>query len=101
MVKGVLTQLAKKFTWYDWIHKVKKEAKTRLKISQLLALAPKNDPFYVGSKGDLTKAEWVAKVYELMKKPKECHIRAMHYWLVSRRDIKKPDGTHAVRKHGE
>ena len=61
-------------------------------IAELLALSPSHDPFYVGSKGDLAKAKWIAKIYRRMGAPTECHIRRVHYWMVARANIKKPDG---------
>jgi hypothetical protein len=85
-----MIQLQKQQSWYDQIKEAKR--KTRFKIKELLALSPNRDPFYVGSDYDREKAEWIAKIYNLMGEPEECHIRRMHYWLVSREDIKKPDG---------
>jgi hypothetical protein len=66
--------------------------KNRSSITELLALSPSRDPFYVGSRGDFAKARWIAKIYKRMGKPKECHIRRVHYWIVARANIKKPDG---------
>jgi hypothetical protein len=63
-------------------------------VAELLALSPSHDPFYVGSKGDLARAQWIAKIYRRMGEPKECHIRRVHYWMVARANIKKPDGMH-------
>jgi len=51
--------------------------------SELLALSPGNDPFYVGSPGQMEKAKWFRKIYELMGEPHEIHVRRVHYWLVS------------------
>ena len=61
-------------------------------VRDLLALSPNNDPFYVGSKGQMEKAKWFANVYKQMGSPEECHIRRVHYWLVSKA-LKKPDGS--------
>lgn len=52
-----------------------------------------NDPFYVGSPGQVEKARWFKEVYELMGSPARCHIRRVHYWLVSQKGYKKPDGS--------
>jgi hypothetical protein len=60
-------------------------------VKDFLALSPNNDPFYVGAAGQVEKAEWFAKVYEEMGAPAECHVRRVHYWLVSRA-YTKPDG---------
>lgn len=76
---------------YEEIKKAAKESK--VSVRELLALSPKNDPFYVGSKGDIEKAKWIADIYRRMGSPAECHIRRMHYWAVVKAKIKKPDGT--------
>ena len=61
-------------------------------VRDLLALSPNNDPFYVGSAGQMEKAKWFANVYKQMGSPRECHIRRVHYWVVSKA-LKKPDGS--------
>ena len=61
-------------------------------MRDLLALSPAHDPFYVGSPSDQEKAKWIAEIYEQMGKPEKCHIRRVHYWIVGRADVKKPDG---------
>lgn len=64
------------------------------KITDYLVLSPVNDPFYVGSPGQLQKAEWFNEIYNKMGRPTECHIRRVHYWLVSQDPpYKKPDGS--------
>jgi len=72
---------------------IKQEAKERKEpIENFLALSPGNDPFYVGSPGQLQKAQWFAMVYKKMGSPTQCHVRRVHYWLVSQ-NVPKPDGT--------
>jgi len=61
-------------------------------LADLLALKPKNDPFYVRQPAQITAAEWAAQVWHDMGEPHDLHIRRMHYWLVSS-DVQKPDGT--------
>ena len=75
--------------------KIKERAKEdNVSVRDYLALSPSNDPFYVGSTGQLEKAKWFAKIYELMGKPGDCHVRRVHYWLVSQDPkYKKPDGS--------
>src|SRR3990167_4753789 len=63
-----------------------------ISVKDLLALSPNNDPFYVGSAGKMEKAKWFANVYKQMGSPRECHIRRVHYWVVSKA-LKKPDGS--------
>jgi hypothetical protein len=65
-----------------------------LKVTDLLALSPGCDPFYVGSPGQMDKANWGASVYGGMGSPRECHIRRVHYWVVSQEPkLVKPDGS--------
>jgi hypothetical protein len=49
---------------YDWTNALKKqlnrEAEVRRNIPNLLALAPKNDPFYAGGGASRRDAEWFA-----------------------------------------
>lgn len=60
--------------------------------SKLLALAPTNDPFYVGAPGQLTKGKWFSQIYAAMGSPTNCHIRRVHYWLVTTKSLPKPNG---------
>lgn len=74
--------------------RVKSLARTHgLSVIDLLALAPANDPFYVGSKGELIKGRWFADIYAAMGSPANCHIRRAHYWLVTTKRLAKPDGS--------
>lgn len=70
----------------------KTAAKSGLSPQELLALAPQNDPFYVGAKRQVEKAKWFEKIYSLMGNPSNCHIRRVHYWLVTTQAIPKPNG---------
>lgn len=64
-----------------------------LSPKSLLALAPQNDPFYVGAKRQLEKGQWFASIYAAMGSPPRCHIRRVHYWLVTTNAVSKIDGT--------
>ncbi len=66
--------------------------KTGLPYRDLLALSPQNDPFYVGTPGQVEKGKWFEQIYSLMGRPKNCHTRRVHYWLVTTNAIPKPDG---------
>lgn len=63
-----------------------------LSPSEILALAPQNDPFYVGAKGQLEKGRWFASIYKAMGSPSRCHTRRVHYWLVTTQAVPKPNG---------
>lgn len=67
----------------------KTAAKSGLSPHEILALAPQNDPFYVGAKRQVEKAKWFEKIYSLMGCPPNCHIRRVHYWLVTTQAIPK------------
>lgn len=76
---------------YEIIKSAAKNAK--VKVTDLLALSPSNDPFYCGSPGQLEKARWFGEIYEKMGRPKDVHIRRVHYWLVSQEPKHKtPNG---------
>lgn len=79
----------------EWdYNQIKVEAKENgMSVKDLLALSPNNDPFYVGSEGQMEKAKWFAEIYAKMGSPDQCHIRRVHYWFVSQHGAKKPDGT--------
>lgn len=64
----------------------------KISVKKLLALAPQNDSFYVGTPAQKQQAEWVAVIYEELDRPLQVHIRRIHYFLVSREDIQKPNG---------
>lgn len=67
--------------------------KAKVKVTDLLALNPSNDPFYCGSPGQLQKAEWFGEVYNKMGRPDNIHVRRVHYWLVSQQPkYKTPNG---------
>jgi len=75
---------------YESIKDLAKENKQS--VNDFLVLSPSNDPFYVGGASQMEKARWFAKIYEEMGKPQQCHIRRVHYWVVSKA-YKKPDGS--------
>jgi len=80
-----------KMEWdYETIKEVAKE--NGMSVKDLLALSPGNDPFYVGSQGQMEKARWFNDIYTKMGRPMECHVRRAHYWFISQPDPRKPDG---------
>jgi hypothetical protein len=83
---------------YEAIKHLKQE--TGQNITDLLAMAPVNDPFYTGSPADLIKAQWFETLWQRFGFTRGVHLRRIHYRLVSvETPILKPDGT-AIRKHG-
>lgn len=63
----------------------------KVRVTSLLALAPQNDPFYVGTKTDLAMAEWFRDLWEQFGYEDGVHLRRVHYQVASQK-IKKPNG---------
>lgn len=55
-----------------------------VRINDLLALAPQNDPFYTGTPTDVAQARWFADVWQQAGYSSGVHLRRVHYWCVSR-----------------
>jgi hypothetical protein len=71
---------------YEVIKAVAKDRK--MKVSDLLALSPNNDPFYMGTPATLAAGEWFADIYERAgySEDRPPHLRRVHYWTVSQED---------------
>lgn len=77
---------------YSTIKAMAKERGER--IGDLLALAPQNDPFYVGQESQLKAAEWFASLWVRFNCGPGTHLRRVHYRLVSQEEpVIKPNGT--------
>jgi len=75
----------------QWYLKIKQLAKEdpSVKVADLLALSPKNDPFYTGRPSEIIWAEWFRDNY--LGEPQGVHLRRLHYkWMSS--GVLKPDG---------
>ena len=53
------------------------------RVTDLIALAPQNDPFYTGTPADLALAEWFADLWNRFGYTKGVHIRRVHYQVIS------------------
>ncbi|MFA5801150.1 MAG: hypothetical protein WC911_01605 [Thermoleophilia bacterium] len=63
-----------------------------LSIPEVLALSPKNDPFYAGTPSDVIMAEWFAdKIWKEAGYTNGVHLRRAHYWALSK-EIPLPNG---------
>jgi hypothetical protein len=70
--------------------------KLKIKVADLLCLAPANDPFYVGRPAMIEMAEWAGRLKKVwLEKTRsiQFHIRRFHYYLVSLGNVKRPNGT--------
>ena len=61
---------------------------TGQRVTDLIVLTEKYDPFYCGTRGDLEKAEWFAKLWHTYGATG--HIRRIHYKILN--VVEKPDG---------
>jgi hypothetical protein len=75
---------------YEDIKRIAKDSK--LKVTDLLALAPQNDPFYAGSAAGVEAAEWFADLWRQFGYTGGVHLRRVHYQLVSQKGATKPNG---------
>jgi hypothetical protein len=66
---------------YDAIKALAKEL--GCKTTDLIALAPQNDPFYAGTPNDWTLGKWFAKLWERFGYARGVHLRRVHYQVIS------------------
>jgi hypothetical protein len=73
--------------------KIKELAKQQgIKVSDLCALAPQNDPFYVGQPAQKVAAQWFARMWESLGFSYGAHLRRVHYAIVSQNlPVSKPN----------
>lgn len=82
-------------TKYDYAYIKALAEGTGQSIKNLLALAPKNDPFYAGTPGDRLRGEWFTRQYSRAgySRANVPHLRRVHYWIVSQENpVIMPDG---------
>lgn len=76
---------------YEQIKTLAKQVKTP--VTSLIALAPQNDPFYVGAPAQREKAEWFAGLFNEYGFTDNVHIRRVHYRVISQRSpVLMPNG---------
>jgi hypothetical protein len=64
------------------------------KVTDFVALAPQNDPFYTGSPSERALGEWFANLWYKFGYTGNVHIRRVHYQIVSQDPpITLPNGT--------
>lgn len=68
---------------YETIKQLAKEM--GCKVTDLIPLAPQNDPFYTGTPGDWALGEWFASLWREFGYDQKVHIRRVHYQIVSQR----------------
>lgn len=55
----------------------------RLRVKDLIALAPNNDPYYIGKPAEIRNAEWFATLWQQFGYANNIHLRRVHYRTVS------------------
>lgn len=79
---------------YDTIKQLAKEHGMR--VTDLIALSPQNDPFYTGRPSEMDAARWFAALWERFCGEQGItqgiHLRRLHYWAVSQETIIMPNG---------
>jgi hypothetical protein len=68
---------------YETIKQLAKEM--GCKVTDLIPLAPQNDPFYTGTPTDWALAQWFAGLWQQFGYQDKVHIRRVHYQIVSQR----------------
>lgn len=53
------------------------------RVTDLIVLAPQNDPFYAGTPNDWALAQWFAGLWNAFRYTNRVHIRRVHYQIVS------------------
>jgi hypothetical protein len=72
---------------------IKEAAKENgLRVSDLLAMSQKNDPFYAGTRGDVAMAQWFGQIWDEGGFESGAHLRRLHYWVVSMGDRTRHNG---------
>ena len=66
---------------YQRIKKLAKELRCR--VPDLIALAPQNDPFYIGRDSQLRLAEWFRGLWDRFGYVSGVHLRRVHYRIIS------------------
>jgi len=75
---------------YNALKRMAKERRTP--ITELIALAPNNDPFYVGQPAQIKKAGWFRNAWDKFGK-RNFHLRRMHYRIISQQEpVLMPSG---------
>ncbi|HEY6408870.1 MAG TPA: hypothetical protein VIY29_15520 [Ktedonobacteraceae bacterium] len=76
---------------YETIKQLAKEMSC--KVTDLIPLAPQNDPFYTGTPSDWMLGEWFARLWQAFGYQDKVHIRRVHYQIVSQRSpVLLPNG---------
>lgn len=66
----------------------------KCQVTDLIALAAQNDPFYVGTETDIRNGRWFAELWDRFGYQGNIHLRRVHYQIVSQEEpVLMLDGT--------
>src|SRR5205085_8591650 len=69
--------------WMDY-EEIKQLARSSgQRVTDLIVLAPQNDPFYSGTPNDWALAQWFAGLWNAFGYTTRVHIRRVHYQIIS------------------
>lgn len=89
---------------YDRINELKRLLRSRgvkANISDLIVLAPQNDPFYAGTPTDWDMARWFMGLWGSYGYSHNVHLRRVHYQHVSQLAPVKHDGQSYENTEGD
>lgn len=76
---------------YDTLKQI--AAENKLRVTDLLALAPQNDPFYTGRPAEIDAAQWFFILFQRFGYTTGVHLRRIHYQIVSQNPpVAMPNG---------
>lgn len=65
----------------------------KCQVTDLIALAAQNDPFYVGTPTDLENGRWFANLFQRFNYGHGVHLRRIHYQIISQEEpVNMPNG---------
>lgn len=66
----------------------------KCQVTDLIALAAQNDPFYVGTPTDLENGRWFANLFHRFNYNHGVHLRRIHYQIISQEEpVLMPNGS--------
>lgn len=78
----------------DLAKQIRATTGVKCQVTDLIALAAQNDPFYTGTEADTTNARWFADLWTRFGYSGNVHLRRIHYQIISQQTpVLLPDGS--------
>lgn len=82
------------YTTIKYLAKQVRQQHVKCQVTDLIALAAQNDPFYCGTDADVKNGTWFATLWERFGFSQGVHLRRIHYQIISQKTpVLMPDGT--------